>query len=105
MHIVSIILTPKLLEWIGLYDTCGIHNLHGIPGLIGGISSGIICASYHFGVDHRIEAQYSNHHFLFSTNNGFLKQGAIQVGGTLFSFVMGVTFGIIGGLVTGCFYK
>ena len=39
-------LTPKLLQCIGLYDTCGIHNLHGIPGLLGGIWSAIIVAFY-----------------------------------------------------------
>ena len=39
-------LTPKLLQCIGLYDTCRIHNLHGIPGLLGGIWSAIIVAFY-----------------------------------------------------------
>jgi ammonium transporter Rh len=32
-------LTPFLQEKIGLYDTCGIHNLHGMPGILGCISS------------------------------------------------------------------
>ena len=44
-------LSPKLLDLIGLYDTCGIHNLHGIPGLLGGIWSAIIVAFYNSGVD------------------------------------------------------
>ncbi len=39
-------LTAKLEDLIGLYDTCGIHNLHGIPGVLGGIFSGIIIAAY-----------------------------------------------------------
>merc|ERR1719440_1664072 len=33
-----VIISP-LLEKIHIHDTCGIHNLHGMPGLIGGISS------------------------------------------------------------------
>lgn len=39
-------LTPKLLSCLGLYDTCGVHNLHGVPGLLGGIWSAIIVAFY-----------------------------------------------------------
>lgn len=39
-----IYLQPKLEEY-GIYDTCGVHNLHGIPGLIGGIA-GFISASF-----------------------------------------------------------
>ena len=27
---------PKLGELIGLEDTCGIHNLHAMPGFLGG---------------------------------------------------------------------
>lgn len=52
-------LTPKLLKCIGLYDTCGIHNLHGIPGLLGGIWSAIIIAFYNTGYDQTVAAQYS----------------------------------------------
>lgn len=44
-------LGPKLLDCMSLYDTCGIHNLHGIPGLLGGIWSAIIVAFYDTGFD------------------------------------------------------
>lgn len=39
-------LTSFLDQKIGLNDTCGVHNLHGIPGILGGIASAIVIAAY-----------------------------------------------------------
>lgn len=36
-------LQPKLQKLIHLDDTCGIHNLHALPGVIGGLAS--VCAT------------------------------------------------------------
>lgn len=33
---------PFLKAKIGLHDTCGVHNLHAMPGLLGGIVSAIV---------------------------------------------------------------
>ncbi|RNA27200.1 Rh type B glyco [Brachionus plicatilis] len=33
-----------LLKKINIHDTCGVHNLHGVPGIISGIASGIVAA-------------------------------------------------------------
>jgi len=35
---------PMLHEKLGLHDTCGVHNLHGLPGLLGGLGGAISCA-------------------------------------------------------------
>jgi ammonium transporter Rh len=40
-------LTPKLEQWIKLNDSCGINNLHGMPGVFGGIVS-IICSGIYW---------------------------------------------------------
>jgi hypothetical protein len=33
------IVQPLLEERMNLFDTCGVHNLHGMPGVLGGIAS------------------------------------------------------------------
>ncbi len=37
-------LGPYLAKKINLHDTCGVHNLHGMPGLMGGIISAIVAS-------------------------------------------------------------
>lgn len=39
-------LTPYLEKKFGLFDSCGVHSTFGLPGLIGGILSGVAAASY-----------------------------------------------------------
>ena len=35
-------LQPILTKW-GIYDACGVHNLHALPALIGGLASVVLC--------------------------------------------------------------
>lgn len=37
-----IVIQPKLQSKLKIVDTCGVHNLHGMPGLLGGIFAAVI---------------------------------------------------------------
>jgi ammonium transporter Rh len=39
--------TPAIQRVLGICDTCGVHNLHGMPGIMGGIVSAILIAIYY----------------------------------------------------------
>jgi len=40
---------PSILEKIGIQDVAGVLNLHGVPGLIGGLLSAIFVDVYNEG--------------------------------------------------------
>ncbi|XP_050750888.1 ammonium transporter Rh type A [Gymnogyps californianus] len=37
-------LTPLLASKLNIQDTCGVHNLHGLPGILGGIAGIVVTA-------------------------------------------------------------
>jgi len=71
---------------LGLYDTCGINNLHGMPGILGCIASAITVGSF----EDKERFEHEMHY-----------QAAYQIAG------LAVTLGIaiVGGIVTGHIMK
>jgi ammonium transporter Rh len=99
-------LTPFLESKLKLNDTCGIHNLHGIPGALGGIISAIVMASYNSGFDPTIAAAFSPENNPVTTHQGtFLNQGGLQLAGTFVSVGFGLAFGILAGYIVNMFYN
>ena len=39
-------------EKFNLHDTCGVHFLHGIPGLLGGFTSAVCCGASRYNFVH-----------------------------------------------------
>ena len=55
-----LVLSEFLREKIGLHDTCGVHNLHGLPGVLGAIIGAISAslADTAFDNDEALEATF-----------------------------------------------
>ena len=99
-------LTPYLQEKIGLFDTCGVHNLHGIQGLLGGIISAIVAASYHYPSAMDAYTVTSTDFPEYSTlvSDPF-KQGGKQIAATFVSIGMGIVTSLICGIFLRCVYS
>jgi ammonium transporter Rh len=100
-------LTPLLERKINLYDTCGIHNLHGIPGVLGGIFSAIVIGAYNNGYDKAYTDNYSTQSIWFNPDvtDHFIRQGGLQVVGTITSLAFGLLAGILTGFILNLTYN
>ncbi|XP_064422160.1 ammonium transporter Rh type C-like 2 [Latimeria chalumnae] len=92
-------LMPFLESKLKIQDTCGVHNLHGIPGLIAGIVGAVTAASATEGVYSR--QGLTNFFDLEGKNEGrsISQQGGFQAAGMCVSIAFGVVAGTIVGLV------
>lgn len=80
-------LTPVLNKYLKLNDSCGIHNLHAMPGVIGGLSS-IIAA----GIGSSYGTAYGISYFnMFHWKTA---QAGIQAAGLAISLAFGI-FGML----------
>jgi ammonium transporter Rh len=86
-------LSKFLQRKINLHDTCGVLNLHGMPGLIGGIVSAIVASrgQGNFG------DQYSR---IFKAGRDAQTQAGYQLAGVALSFGLAVFSGVFTGYIT-----
>jgi len=88
-------LTPWLAKNLGLHDTCGVHNLHGMPGAIGGIIGTIVAGS----VDPKRYGDSLLIIFPALKNRSFGEQAGFQFAALLLVIGVGVITGSLTGLL------
>jgi ammonium transporter Rh len=84
------VISAKLQEKFSLYDTAGINNLHGMPGVIGGLLSAVFVSSL-------TTAQIGVISDDFSRSPG--SQAGLQFAATLFTLCLAVGSGLATGLL------
>ncbi|CAG9329330.1 unnamed protein product [Blepharisma stoltei] len=86
------VLSPLLQRKIGLYDTCGINNLHGMPGIFGGIFSAIfIGALTEDTLGYRVEDRFDG--------RTASEQGGLQIASLGITLAIAIITGVITGLI------
>jgi len=81
---------PALLRSIGLHDTCGVHNLHGMPGILGACISAVIASV-------ATEEVYGDSYKNVIRRDDGSSQAAFQI----YSLLVSLALAVGGGLVTG----
>lgn len=89
-------LQPFLERRLGLLDTCGILNLHGMPGLIGGFAVMIVSLTMDFNV---FTASIDPSIALESTGRGSVRQFGYQIAFVGITLAVSMVTGTITGLL------
>lgn len=89
-------LGPWLQKSIGLHDTCGVHNLHGLPGILGGCIGGISAATAGSAFDNDAAAIASTFAAV-GEGRTLGEQGTYQI----LALVVTLAIAILGGLFSG----
>lgn len=96
-----IFLTPFMEKTLKIQDTCGIHNLHAMPGVIGGIVGAITAASASESV-YGQEGLINTFDFKEAVANRTANiQGGYQAAGLF----VAIAFGLVGGALVGGILK
>jgi len=90
-------LQPVLLSKLNLHDTCGVHNLHGLPGVLGAIASCFVCLTVS-------ESSHKASYFtLFIDGTG--KTSTEQASTQFFALAITLGIALVSGALTGFILK
>ena len=87
-------LQGRLLKNFGLHDTCGVHNLHGLPGLLGGVVSAIAVGA----VSDSTYGEEMHLIFIARPARTQASQAWVQFGATISTAVIACVCGLVVGL-------
>jgi len=95
-------LGPFLKEKIALHDTCGVHNLHGMPGVLGGII-GAFSAGF---ADSSFDQATLNATFpKMAEGRSAMEQALVQIAALAITLFFAISGGIFSGFVASRFGK
>jgi len=80
------------LKYFPVWDTCGVHNLHGMPGMLGCFASAIAIGS---AAHNNIYHDESKHELIY--HHGFQLAAGRQILGLLITWALSIPGGILSG--------
>lgn len=108
-------LTPAINQKLGIHDTCGVHNLHGMPGIIAAIVGAVTAAvatfdEYGYSLYRQFPARAplegtpefeKIHHYVNLHEGGLNRSASLQGCYQIAALFMTLAIAIASGVVTG----
>lgn len=97
-------LTPHLDSHFGLKDTCGVNNLHGMPGILSGLLSAILaataCDSHNYSIFPAMAPESAENEHSYAVD-GYGRSAAAQACFQLMGLGITIIISSISGGITG----